>query len=153
MRLDAQADLRYVGQASELVIAIPGGRLAADGLPALREAFAREYATTYGYATDEALELVNVRVVATGVRPNRLDFRTIRVAAGAPAPATRRLVSFDRRAPARATPVLGREAVTAARRAGPLIIESYDSTVVVPPGGAVRRDAVDNLLITFGEDA
>jgi N-methylhydantoinase A len=135
------------------VIPIRGNRITADRLQALGDAFAREYATTYGYATGEALELVNVRVVATGVRPSRLDFRTIRVAAGAPVSATHRLVSFDRRAPARETPVLGRPAVAAAGRAGPLIIESYDSTVVVPPGWTVRRDAVDNLLITFGEDA
>jgi N-methylhydantoinase A len=153
VRLDTRADLRYVGQSSELVIPIRGDRITADDLPALRDAFAREYATTYGYATDEALELVNVRLVATGVRPHRLDFRAVRVTAGARVPATRRLVSFDRRAPARETPVLGREAVTAAGRAGPLIIESYDSTVVVPPGWTVRRDTVDDLLITFGEDA
>jgi N-methylhydantoinase A len=153
VRLDAQADLRYVGQSSELVIPIPGERLAPEHLPALREAFAREYAATYGYASDEALELVNVRVVATGVRPNRLDFRTIRVAAAAPAPATSRLVAFDRHTPARETPVLARETVTRSERTGPLIVESYDSTVVVAPGWAVRRDAVDNLLITFGGDA
>jgi N-methylhydantoinase A len=153
VRLVAQADLRYVGQSSELVIPIAGDRIAADHLPALREAFAREYATTYGYATGEALELVNVRLVATGVRPHRLDFRAVRVATEAPVPATHRLVSFERRVPARETPVLGRESVTASGQAGPLIVESYDSTVVVPPGWTVRRDAVDNLLITFGEDA
>ncbi len=153
VRLDAQADLRYVGQSSELAIPIRGDRITADRLPALREAFAREYATTYGYATGEALELVNVRLVATGVRPHRLDFRAVRVAAGTPVTATRRLVSFDRRAAARETPVLGRESVTASGQGGPLIVESYDSTVVVPPGWTVRRDAVDNLLITFGEDA
>ena len=153
VRLDAQADLRYVGQSSELVIAIPGGRVAREGLPALREAFAREYTSTYGYASDEALELVNVRVVATGIRASRLDFRTVRVAAGAPAPPATRLVSFARRAPAVETPVLAREAITPAGLAGPLIVESYDSTVVVPPGAAVRRDAVDNLVITLGEDA
>jgi len=150
VRLDAQADLRYVGQSSELVIPIVGHRLAADQLPALRDAFAREYAATYGYATGEELELVNVRVVATGVRASRLDFRTIRVAAAAPAPATSRLVSFERGAPARETPVLAREAVAASGQAGPLIVESYDSTVVVPPGAAIRRDALDNLLITLG---
>ena len=153
VRLDAQADLRYVGQSSELVIAIPGGRVAPEGLPALRAAFAREYTATYGYASDEALELVNVRVVATGIRASRLDFRTVRVAAGAPAPPATRLVSFARRAPAVETPVLAREAITPAGLAGPLIVESYDSTVVVPPGAAVRRDAVDNLVITLGEDA
>jgi N-methylhydantoinase A len=149
-RLVAQADLRYAGQGSELVVAIPGGRLERGVLDALREAFAREYAATYGYASDEELELVNVRVVATGLRPNRLDFRTIRVAAGAPPPAARRRVSFDRRAGAADTPVLAREAVPAAGTTGPLIVESYDSTVVVPPGAAIRRDALDNLLIILG---
>ena len=49
-------------------IPIPGGRLDAERLAALREAFQREYAATYGYASeDEALELVNVRVIATGL--------------------------------------------------------------------------------------
>ncbi|HJR04794.1 MAG TPA: hydantoinase/oxoprolinase family protein [Methylomirabilota bacterium] len=153
VRLDAQTDLRYVGQSSELVIPLPEGRLAPERLPALREAFAREYAATYGYASDEALELVNARVVATGVRASRLDFRTVRVAGGAPAPPATRLVSFARRAPAVETPVLARGAIAAAGLAGPLIVETYDSTVVVPPGATVRRDAVDNLLITFGEDA
>jgi N-methylhydantoinase A len=150
LRLEAQADLRYTGQASELVIPIPGGRLDPAGLPALRDAFAREYAATYGYASAEPLELVNVRVVATGLRPNRLDFRTIRVAAGPPPAATRRPVSFARRAAAVDAPVLAREAVPATEAAGPLIVESYDSTVVVPPGATVRRDALDNLLITLG---
>jgi N-methylhydantoinase A len=75
------------------------------------------------------------------------------VAAGAPAPPATRLVSFARRAPTVETPVLAREAITPAGLAGPLIVESYDSTVVVPPGAAVRRDAVDNLVITLGEDA
>ncbi|MGH7366723.1 MAG: hydantoinase/oxoprolinase family protein [Candidatus Rokuibacteriota bacterium] len=151
VRLHGQADLRYVGQASELVIPIPGGRLEPAGLPALRGAFGREYAATYGYASDEELELVNVRVVATGVRAHRLDFRTIRVAAGPPAPAARRPVSFDRRGQAADTPVVAREAVPSAGAAGPLIVESYDSTVVVPPGATIRRDALDNLLIFLGE--
>jgi N-methylhydantoinase A len=150
VRLDAQADMRYVGQASELVIPIADGRLEPARLPALREAFGREYAATYGYASDEELELVNVRLVATGLRPTRLDFRTIRVAAGAPAPTGRRLVSFARGARPIETPVLARGAVPVAGRDGPLIVESYDSTVVVPPGAAIRRDALDNLLITLG---
>jgi N-methylhydantoinase A len=150
VRLQAQADLRYAGQSSELVLPLPGARLAREDLPALGEAFAREYARTYGFATGEALELVNVRVVATGVRPHRLDFRSVRVAAGTtttpPAP---RQIAFDRRGPAVETPVLAREAVSAAGTAGPLIVESYDSTVVVPPGARIRRDAHETLTITL----
>ena len=31
--------------------------------------------------------------------------------------------------------------------AGPCIIESYDTTIVVPPAARVRADAVGNLLL------
>ena len=34
--------------------------------------------------------------------------------------------------------------------AGPLVVESYDSTVVVPPDAAVASDAFGNLVITRG---
>jgi len=45
-----------------------------------------------------------------------------------------------------------REDVPAEGTAGPLIVESYDSTVVVPPKAKVGRDRFDNLLITGLED-
>ena len=32
-------------------------------------------------------------------------------------------------------------------RAGPLIVESYDTTVVVPPGTRARADATGNLIL------
>jgi N-methylhydantoinase A len=32
--------------------------------------------------------------------------------------------------------------------AGPAIVTQVDSTTLVPPGCSVRRDAIDNLLIT-----
>ena len=83
VEIEALADLRYAGQASELVVPIPGGRLEEARLGDLRDAFDREYAATYGYSSDEPLELVNVRVVATGRREHRLDFRNVRIV-GAP---------------------------------------------------------------------
>ena len=42
-----------------------------------------------------------------------------------------------------------RDAVTEAPAAGPLIVESYDSTVAVPPGATVSRDPAGNLLIAL----
>jgi N-methylhydantoinase A len=56
-------------------------------------------------------------------------------------------VAFRRGAPAVSTPVVDREAVTAGWIDGPLIVETYDSTVVVPPGARIRRDPPGNLLI------
>jgi N-methylhydantoinase A len=150
-RLECHADLRYVGQASELTIAIPGGRFTPSRLPELSEAFGREYAATYGYASDEPIEVVNLRTVAAGVRPGRLDFRAVRVAAadGSTGRGTRP-VSFGRGAPALDTPIWPREDVPADAVAGPLIVESYDSTVVIPPGAAVRRDPFGNLVVALG---
>jgi N-methylhydantoinase A len=44
--------------------------------------------------------------------------------------------------------VIGRDAVAATPRPGPLVIESYDSTVVVPPDCDVMADAAGDLLLT-----
>jgi N-methylhydantoinase A len=151
VRLTGQADLRYAGQASELTIPLPGGRLAdVDGL---RAAFQREYTVTYGYASDEDLELVNVRCVATGVRPHRLDFRAVTVAASTPVAARRRAVHFTRGASAIDTPVLARETIGETPTRGPLIVESYDSTVVVAPDATIARDRFGNLAIHRVGDA
>src|SRR5262245_10431744 len=121
------ADLRYAGKGSELVVAIPDGGLQEHAQDALRQAFAREYAATYGHASDEPLELVNVRVVATGVREHRLDFRNVTVVGGAAGASRHRAVHARRGAPALDTPVIGRTAIAATPTGGPLVIEEYDA--------------------------
>jgi len=93
------------------------------------------------------VELVNVRLIATGRRPRKLDFRDIRVAPRDGTGPTRRKVSFARGGGFVDTPVLPREMVGAAPLHGPAIIESYDSTVVVPPGAQIQADAAGNLVI------
>jgi N-methylhydantoinase A len=147
VRLTPSVDLRYAGQGSELTVPLPAGTF--DDLAALREAFQREYTTTYGYASDEPLELVNVRCVATGVRAPRLDFRAVKVTARA-VEARRRTVHFARGAAPLDTPVVPRESIGERATPGPLVVESYDSTVVVPPDASVLRDAFGNLVITRG---
>ena len=47
-------------------------------------------------------------------------------------------------------PVVGRFDVTADWRPGPLLIEEYDSTTVVPPDARVRRAAWETLEIELG---
>ena len=148
VQLDVQADLRYAGQGSELVVPVPGGALDPANLAALRTAFEEEYAVTYGYTSDDPLELVNVRIVAAGRRESRLDFRAITVAGETAAAPRRRAVHFTRGADAIDTPVLARGAIGTTPQAGPLVVESYDSTVVVPPGATITRDPAGNLVIT-----
>ncbi len=144
-----KADLRYAGQSSELTVAIPGRRLAAADAVALGRAFAEQYAQNYGYVSaGEVPELVNLRAVAIGRRASRLEFGGLRVAETPGAgPKTGRPVHFQRGCPPVETPVLPRAVLDDGPLTGPAILESYDSTIAVPPGWAARRDACGNVAI------
>jgi N-methylhydantoinase A len=147
-RLDLFADVRYLGQGAELTVPLASRPLTPTGVAALREAFRKEYAATYGYESDEEQELVNLRLVAVGLRAHRLDFGSLGEATRSLA--TRdRPVSFARGTAPVQTRVVGWDQVSAAAIAGPRIVESYDSTVVVPPGATVSRDAHGNLAIAL----
>jgi N-methylhydantoinase A len=45
------------------------------------------------------------------------------------------------------TPVLRREHLATEPIRGPIIVEEYDATVVVPPGCRAARDHLGNILI------
>jgi len=49
------------------------------------------------------------------------------------------------------TPVIARGDLTSTPRSGPLIIEEYEGTTVVPPHASAALDACDNIVITFAE--
>jgi N-methylhydantoinase A len=132
------ADLRYVGQSSELTVPI-AECLDAGGRERLAQAFHRLYAETFGYSADEPVELVNLRVTAVGTAANRLDFARLTLDPTALAGGSgSRMVSFERGQPPVATRLAPRAAVADGPIAGPAIIESYDTTIVVPPGCTAR---------------
>jgi N-methylhydantoinase A len=58
-------------------------------------------------------------------------------------------VHWTRGAPAVATPVVGRAALGREPTPGPLVVEEYDSTVVVPSGATVSRDSFGNLVLAL----
>jgi len=150
-----KADLRYAGQSSDLSIVVGQGRAAAIDagvLERLRDDFQRTYRETFGYSNDEPLELVNLRVLARGHRQDRLSFAGIRVDQGALAGEQgMRMASFARGEALIPTPVIPRSEVAATPRAGPLVIESYDTTIVVPPGCTARADEAGNVIIEIGD--
>jgi N-methylhydantoinase A len=47
------------------------------------------------------------------------------------------------------TPVIERQDLRSTPRGGPLIIEEYEGTTVVPPLAIAMRDAFDNIVITL----
>jgi N-methylhydantoinase A len=138
-----EADLRHEGQATELTVHYDG-----DDLAEMAARFVAEYVRTYGYADESGIELVKLRVVGRGLRDERLDFAQLAIEAPAGAPTTQsRAVHFARGAAPVDTKIVPRSALSAEPRRGPLVIEEFDSTTVVPPDTRVHRDAMGNIVL------
>ena len=138
-RLQIQVDAKYEGQTSELTVDLPVERFSSAALPAIEAAFAREHRRSYGYSVEEPVQVASLRVIGRGI--SHRD----RSAAGAGGPGVappaspacppgERRVYFGPGHGWLSTPVVGRAALGAGGSAGPLIVEEYDSTTVVPPG-------------------
>jgi N-methylhydantoinase A len=141
-----EADLRHEGQATELTVHYDG-----DNLGEMAARFVVEYVKTYGYKDESPIELVKLRVVGRGLRDRRLDFKQLAIESRAGAPTTRsRAIHFARGAAAVDTEVVQRSVLTSSSRRGPLVIEEFDSTTVVPPDASVHRDTMGNIVLEVG---
>jgi N-methylhydantoinase A len=142
------ADLRYAGQAYELTVSVPDGPLTSASLMALAEAFGREHQRTYGHrASDEPVELVNLRLTARLATAEQPLPRPVSVASQ---PIGQRAAFFGPPYGRLSTPILQRGHLEATPRPGPLIVEEYDATTVVPPGWQARRDRWDTIVLEHG---
>jgi N-methylhydantoinase A len=150
-QLEFSADLRYVGQSSELTVRLPNSSFTEKTRAKLHASFQSEYLTTFGYSNEEPIELVNIRLAARGVRTNSLSFeKAVAVERDGAVSSPKREVSFGRATAPRRTPVIRRSAVSRQRSSGPVIVESYDSTLVIPPRATYRRDARGSIVIELG---
>jgi len=143
-RFERLLDLRYAGANSELTLPLRTG----DDAAALRERFAVLHEQQYGYRSDtEAVETMNVRVIARAAgKGSQVPDRLVVDDRGA----TRhelRTVYFGPQFGARPTRVCGRGDLSATWTAGPLLVEEFDSTTVVPPDGRARLIAWDTIEI------
>ena len=143
------ADLRYSGQAFELTVPAPNRKLDAVALAELERLFELEHERTYGHAFSGtyATETVTLRVTGS-VTPEGVQ-TSVRTRAS-DQPESRRSVYFGPEYGERDTPILARNALNDQPRAGPLIVEEYEGTAVVPPNCAARLDAAGNIVIEVG---
>ncbi len=141
--LDFELDLRFRGQDSELPIRLP--RSVADSdRDSLRDAFLQAYKGIYGYASTDDVETVNIRLRASGLSEHRFDFAETEPT-GTPKPGSERKVYFNREEQWLKTPILDRTGFSGRIR-GPVIIESPDTTIVIPPRAAVSVDDFGDIL-------
>jgi N-methylhydantoinase A len=134
------ADLRYRRQAYELTVPVAPGPISSATLARLTADFHERHRITYGHASEgESVQLVNLRLTAVG-RLEGLDLSR-QVSRPARVEATSRPVYFKETGRA-ACEVVARESLApGSERAGPLIVEAMDTTIVVPPGWRLRVDA------------
>jgi N-methylhydantoinase A len=114
----------------------------------LEEAFGAEHERTYGHRAgkDEPVELVSIQVVGAGMRAGRGVPERIVVGRAEPVPPPPRPAYFGKGLGWRETPVLRRSDLKAAT-IGPLIVEEYDSTCIIPPGARAELDAAGNIIV------
>ncbi len=146
------ADMRYGGQAFELTVPLPDGALDSAALAALGEAFEDEHERRYGhkFAGAHELEIVNLRLV--GVVPVAEMGAIALTDAPPPSGDTSRRVHFGPGFAAEIeTPILARADLDARLRAGPFIVEEYDSTTVVAPDCRAALDDHGNIVIDVAE--
>ncbi len=142
------AALHYQGQTYELTVPVPDGPIDARMVAGLEEAFGREHEKTYGHRAgpDEPVELVTIQVVGQGIRTGPGVPERVRASRAEPAPTAPRQAYFGAQAGWLQTPVLRRSDLSSPR-AGPLIVEEYDATCLVPPGWQASLDAGANILL------
>jgi N-methylhydantoinase A len=148
VEVERAADLKYVGQSFELAVPLPEDLARGDVLRDLARAFDREHERTYGHKADgDPIQIVNLRLTARVRRP---PAPAPRLHAALRRPPGERLAYFGARHGAVATSIIDRDDLDARGRPGPLLIEEYDATTLVPPGAAAQLDAHRNIVITTG---
>jgi N-methylhydantoinase A len=132
-----RADLRYKGQSFELTVE-------ADPFEKMEHRFHAAHERRYGYRMeDEAVELVNVRLISTVAveKPELAEPE-----AGGTAGAGEREANFD--GEWLRVPVLNREEMGEGSEVeGPAIVEFRESTCVVRPGWRGSVDGVGTLVL------
>jgi N-methylhydantoinase A/oxoprolinase/acetone carboxylase beta subunit/N-methylhydantoinase B/oxoprolinase/acetone carboxylase alpha subunit len=149
LRIDADelqrsADVRYRGQSWSVPVDLPG-ELTAAAVADLVERFEAEHERLYGTRLEPGspIDIRALRQIALGPPRARLAVPSHRLLLGTKG-AQMRLADFGD-GPVD-VPVRSRESLREAAE-GPLLVDEYDTTVVVPPGWAVRLDERSGALL------
>ena len=143
------ADLRYKGQSWDIEIDFPGDEIDETTVAELVARFEEEHQRVYGVGDDEdsPVEIRALRYAVVGSYRDSAELRLHGKTPGSEAP-TSRLADFGEAHGTIATPVLARDDIPADGMPGPVLIDEYDTTIVVPPGWSVRLDAGHVVRLT-----
>jgi N-methylhydantoinase A len=144
------ADMRYRGQEHTLKIRLPD-RMLSTSQHDMRSAFEAEYTKRYGHSSKNVpIDLVNLRVVVTGVaeKPNMKELNP----GATDAKAETRSVNFDGKTFVPCA-IWQRDSLgVGVRIDGPAIIEESASTTLLGPKDWATVDRLGNIHITVGSE-
>ena len=141
------ADVRYRGQNWSVTVEFPGD-IGTASVDALIERFEVEHERLYGTRLEPGspIEIRALRVAVMG--PPRGALVSVGEAGDrAQAREAQRLVDFGESHGTLMTPVRTRASIGQEVVDGPLLVDEYDTTVVVPPGWTVRAHATGALVL------
>ena len=138
------ADLRYGGQSWEVETPLDAGAVDGTALASLRARFEDEHERLYGVRDQPGspVEIRAVRLAALG--PASAAARFAVDGAGA-APGEARTMHVG--GTPHEAPIRSRASIGAEPEPGPLLVDEYDTTVVVPPGWTIRREPRTGTLV------
>ena len=145
------ADIRYVGQASELVVELPRGPYTAQSRAGLMQAFEKSYVAAFTRTPPTSLvELINIRVSASVETSDRTPLMAPAGSGTASAIKGTRAAYFPEFGDYRPATVFDRYALTGGQAfAGPAIVEERELTLVVGPGGRFEVHDSGTIIVSI----
>ena len=146
--LSCSVDVRFKGQASEIRIAVADAHFTEATVKTLYTTFETEHERLYGHRSDpdNPVEVVAVRLIGqAGIRGQQ---GALNPAERLGARALSREAYFGTPWGTIDTPVISRHDLGEEGTTGPLLIDEYDSTIVVPPDYRGYLDSEGNILMS-----
>ena len=147
----ASADMRYLGQAYEISVPLPGKGFVETDRTALVEDFHKAHERIYGRRHAEGrVQFVNLVLTVFG-RVRAVEHQELPEGSGRPK-AIAHARTWFRGQPFDDCPCYDRDTILAGDEwSGPAVVAGRNSTIVIPAGWSARCDRFGNILVTHSE--
>jgi N-methylhydantoinase A len=147
-RFERSVDARYRRQSYELAVPVARDRVGRATLDKIAEDFHQRHRATYGHDNRaEPVQIVSVRVAAIGAIPP-LTVRDVPAQSGADARKACRRLWFRETDAVEAAIYDRRRMPAGLALTGPAVIESLESTILVPPGWQAKMNNDGFVVMT-----
>jgi N-methylhydantoinase A/oxoprolinase/acetone carboxylase beta subunit len=146
--IERSIDLRYIRQGSELTICLPAHVATASLADSLARAFHLEHERQFGYHRPDSAILaaaLRLRILIKHDWVRLSDLEPVR--ALQKTGSRYRAAYFGHHLGWHQATLCGREALVGDRVPGPVIVEEFDTTIVVPPGWEVTTGALGSVVL------